>query len=292
MILRTGFFCSTSDNRLTTNRKIKLQNLSYDNVLKTFIKNLADLKSLLEYSKNHGFKIFRIGSNLIPFFSHEKFKDSWKYEIEDILKKEKHTIKNYGIRLTMHPGQYVVLNSPEPKVVKQSIAELEYHAFVLDTLETDLNSIIIIHVGGKYGNKEKSIERFINTIEKYPNIKRRLAIENDDKTYSVRDVLQISKYTGIPVVFDYYHHMLNFSEFDLDELIQTWKDRIPKFHISSQGKKKYQHSEYLEKQDFTNFIEFLSPLMKSDITIDIMPEVKMKEKSSLIILNWIREHKT
>ncbi|MEN3014641.1 MAG: hypothetical protein ABDH21_01075 [bacterium] len=128
-------------------------------------------------------------------------------------------------------------NSPNQKVVEQSIRELEYHTFILDTLETDLNSIIIIHVGGVYENKQKAIERFISTIEKYPGIKKRLTIENDDKLYSVRDVLEISKQIKIPVVFDYYHHLLNFSEFDLYELINTWKGRIPKFHISSQGEK-------------------------------------------------------
>ncbi|MEN3014640.1 MAG: hypothetical protein ABDH21_01070 [bacterium] len=66
MILRTGFFCSTSDNTLNTNRKLRLESLNYDNVLKTFTKNLIDLKLLLEYSHKIGFDVFRIGSNFIP----------------------------------------------------------------------------------------------------------------------------------------------------------------------------------------------------------------------------------
>ncbi|MCX7758235.1 MAG: UV DNA damage repair endonuclease UvsE [bacterium] len=288
MIIRTGFFCSTWDNILTTNRKIKLLSLSHKRVIETFLKNLNDLKLLLELCKNNGFEVFRIGSNFVPFFSHKDFKDKWRYEIEDILKSERKNITKYNIRLTMHPGQFVVLNSPNPKVISESVREIEYHSFILDSLETDQNSVIIIHTGGKYQDKQQSIERFVKNVEKNVSLKKRIAIENDDKSFSAYDVLQISKFTGLPVVFDYYHHLLNPSEFDLYDLIKTWVNKIPKFHISSAGKRKYEHSDYLDRADFDEFKKLMFSLINTDIVIDVMPEVKMKEKAALIFLEWIK----
>ncbi|MCS7244903.1 MAG: UV DNA damage repair endonuclease UvsE [candidate division WOR-3 bacterium] len=288
MKVRIGIFCSLSDNSLTTNRRFRLENLSYENVINTFLKNLEDLRKLLEFSKLSHFEIFRIGSYLVPFFSHRKFKDKWKYEVEDILKSQSNYIKSFNIRLTMHPPQFVILNSPKRQVVENSIKELMYHFFILDSLDLDENSIIIIHIGGKYENKQKSIDNFINTIENYSFLKRRLAIENDDKIYTVRDVLEISKYTNLPVVFDFFHHRLNPSDFDISEVIETWGKRIPKFHISSQGRKKYEHSDYLEISDLE---EFLKLFKNKNITIDLMPEVKMKEKSCYKILDYLNENK-
>lgn len=288
MKVRIGIFCSLSDNSLTTNRKFRLENLSYENVMNTFLKNLEDFKKLLEFCKSSNIEIFRIGSYLVPFFSHKKFKDKWRYEIEDILKSQSSYIKSFNIRLTMHPPQFVILNSPKKQVIKNSIEELMYHFFILDSLNLDENSIVIIHIGGRYEDKQRSMDNFINTIQKHNFLKRRLAIENDDKIYTIRDVLEISKHTGLPVVFDFYHHKLNPSEFDIDEVLETWKDRIPKFHISSQGKKKYEHSDYLEISDLE---EFLKLFKNKDITIDLMPEVKMKEKACYKILDYLNENK-
>lgn len=296
IIFRIGFFCSTHDNRLTTNRRIRLQNLTYDNVMKIFLQNLSDFKEILKFCKDTGFSVFRLGSNFIPFFSHPLFKDKWVYEIEDILKREAKFIKSFDIRITMHPGQFVVLNSPKAHVVSNSIRELEYHFFILNSLGLDLNSVVIIHVGGIYGNKEKSIEMFIENVLKNSFLKSRLVVENDDKMYNVNDVMYISENTGLPVVFDYYHHLLNpvnpdyISEIDISKIILSWKERIPKFHISSKGKRKYEHSEYLEDSDFEDFHSLLINKLSAnfkEIIIDLMPEAKMKEKASLKLISYI-----
>ena len=81
-------------------------------------------------------------------------------------------------RLTFHPGQYVVLSSPLEKNVKQSIKELDYHAKILELMGCDKNSVMVIHGGGVYGDKEKTIERWCENYNNLPNhIKNRLVLE-------------------------------------------------------------------------------------------------------------------
>ena len=110
----------------------------------------------------------------------------------------------------MHPGQYTVINSPHQDVVDRAIEDLIYHASFLDSLSLDASHKLILHIGGIYNEKEAAMDRFISVYQYLPeNVKARLVIENDDRLYSVADVLAISSATGIPVVFDTLHHEVN-----------------------------------------------------------------------------------
>ena len=110
----------------------------------------------------------------------------------------------------MHPDQFTLVNSPDPEIFKRSAAELAYHARVLDLLGLDLTARIQIHVGGVYGDKAASLDRFCRRFERLPAaVRRRLAVENDDRLYRVSDCLLISRRTGVPVIFDSFHHRLN-----------------------------------------------------------------------------------
>lgn len=131
----------------------------------------------------------------------------------------------------MHPDQFVILNSPDNKIVENSINELKYHSQVLDTMGLDDTAKVQIHVGGVYGNKLEARDRFIKTYNNNSklaaaddSIKRRLVIENDDRLYSLKDCLQINQQTGIPIVLiafimsaivmknNYYHSKSLFRE--------------------------------------------------------------------------------
>jgi len=98
--------------------------------------------------------------------------------------------RNPNIRGSMHPGQYTVLNSPNEEVVEKSIMDLEYHCKFLDSLGVDYSNKIILHVGGVYGDKISAMERFKHNFNRLSNsLKKRLVIENDDKSYTIEDVL-------------------------------------------------------------------------------------------------------
>jgi len=163
----------------------------------------------------------------------------------------------------MHPGQYTVLNSPDRGILARSIKELQYHADVLDALDLDVSAKIQIHVGGVYGDKNKSIRRFI---ERYHDLnealKRRLVIENDDRSYTLDDCMKIHGETGVPILFDAFHHELNHSGSSslnaLVEIVKTWHehDGIPmvdySYHRSSGLK--VSHTESIDIAHLERFL--------------------------------------
>lgn len=278
MKIGVGFFCSTSDSSLSTNHVIRLNRLNRENLFEVFEKNLRDFIELLKLSCSMGLTIFRLGSNFIPFASHEKFDKNWFIDIEERIRSISKYVKSLGIRITMHPGQYVVLNSPHERVIEKSLRELEYHFWVLDTLGLGDESIVVVHIGGVYGNKREAIERFVKTVRENSWLTRRLAIENDEKYFTVMDAVEIGERLELPVVFDYYHHMLNPSDFDMDRLVSTWRGVLPEFHISSKPSKVHrfgEHGEYVETSDFLSLIN----LWSDRGLLDIIIEAKLKEKA-------------
>ncbi|MEM4601392.1 MAG: hypothetical protein QW808_00640 [Desulfurococcaceae archaeon] len=121
----------------------------------------------------------------------------------------------------MHPGQYVILNSDKSSVVEKSLRELEYHFWLLDTIGLGPESIVVIHVGGVYRDREKATRNFHRVIEENKWLTRRIAIENDERYYTVREAIEIAEPFDIPVVYDHFHHRLNPSKFSVDRLIST-----------------------------------------------------------------------
>ncbi|MEG0375813.1 MAG: UV DNA damage repair endonuclease UvsE, partial [Raoultibacter sp.] len=196
--------------------------------------------------------------------------------------------RRFGIRLSMHPGQYTVLNSPNETVVARAVEDLAYHNAFLDALDMDASNKIILHVGGVYNNKPEAIKRFIEAHDALPDtIKRRLVIENDDRLYTAENVLAISQASGAPVVFDILHHRINpgegTSEHDLlNQARTTWHeaDGKQKIHYSQQavGKKPGSHSETIA---IAEFLTFYQQLGEKATTTDIMLEVKDKDLSAL-----------
>ncbi|MEM0487403.1 MAG: UV DNA damage repair endonuclease UvsE [Sulfolobales archaeon] len=275
-MIGVGIFCSTWDNRLNTNHTLRLSKLSKETLLYTFEKNVKDFLALLELSCSMGLTIFRLGSNFIPFASHERFDNDWLLDVESRLRLLSDKIKSYGIRITMHPGQFVVLNSPREDVVRRSLKELSYHMWVLDTMGLSWESIIVVHVGGVYGNKREALKRFEKTIGENEWLTKRLAIENDEKYYTAEDVVELGEKLGLPVVFDYYHHLLNPSAFSIDRLVETWRGTTPEFHLSSlpEGVHKLgEHGDFVKLEDFLD----LANLWGNRGPLDVVIEAKKKE---------------
>ena len=211
----------------------------------------------------------------------------------------------------MHPDQFVILNSPDNKIVENSINELKYHSKVLDTMGLDDTAKVQIHVGGVYGNKVEAKDRFIKTYnnnsklvsDDVDSIKRRLVIENDDRLYSLKDCLQINQQTGIPIVFDSFHHECYSNEeqqllppqIALQRAMLTWKsseDGLPIVDYSSQdtrnkednkSSRKGKHAKTIDTSLFRKFLKDTEGL-----DFDIMLEIKDKEKSALKALEVVR----
>ena len=185
------------------------------------------------------------------------------------------------MRVDVHPDQFCVLNSTNKETINNSIEILKYHINILEALKIK-NPVIVLHTGSSVFGKEKSITRFVNNFNKLPgNIKNSIVIENDDKIYNARDVLNLCKKINRPMVLDYHHHICNPCD-NIDEILaeifDTWKDIRPKVHFSSpknNSKKDFRsHNDYIDSDKFTTFLEILK---KENKDVDIMLEAKAKD---------------
>jgi UV DNA damage endonuclease len=192
-------------------------------------------------------------------------------------------VRHNHLRISMHPDQFTLINSPDIKIFEQSKKELRYHSQMLDLMKLDATAKIQIHVGGAYGDKAKSIQKFVERYAQLEEpIKDRLVVENDERLYTVADCLEISAQTGIPVVFDSFHHKLNHgqnSEKDFGLSNKTWRqtDGVPMVDYSSQkqGGARGQHAQTLDEADFKLFLIQTQPF-----NFDVMLEIKDKETSA------------
>lgn len=258
--------------------------------------NLETLDKILDYNIQNGIKLFRISSDIIPFGSHTINKVKWWEIFNDKLNDISRKAISNGVRLSMHPGQYTVLNSPDKAVVERAVEDLRYHARLLDAMGLGKEHKIVLHIGGTYGDKTSALKRFIQQYRCLDeNIQQRLVIENDDRQYTIFDVLSIGESEGIPVVFDNLHHQVNpdntCSVIEwIDACANTWKseDGPQKLHYSQQdfSKRPGSHSATL---DVGEFLQFYTDIRNRDV--DIMVEVKDKNLSALKCVNAIASPK-
>lgn len=290
--MNIGYACLAVGVSGTKQRTCTMRNATSDILLSLIQSNLESLDKTLEYNIQNGIKLFRISSDIIPFGSHPVNTLIWWETFNDKLKGIGHKALSNGVRLSMHPGQYTVLNSPNEEVVARAVDDLRYHARFLDTLGLGKEHKIVLHIGGIYGDKAAAVKRFIQQYRYLDaNIQRRLVIENDDRQYAISEVLSIGVSEGIPVVFDNLHHQVNpdNTRSEIEWIVacrNTWKpgDGPQKLHYSQQdaGKRPGSHSATL---DVDGFLQFYTRLPKQDT--DIMVEVKDKNLSATKCMNAI-----
>ncbi|HEX3001440.1 MAG TPA: UV DNA damage repair endonuclease UvsE, partial [Methanoregula sp.] len=208
--MRIGYPCINRSIGCSANRTFRLASYSEERLIDTVAGNISCLQKILAWNAWHDILFFRITSDLVPFASHPVCTFRWQEHFRNELAGMGEFIRKAGIRISMHPDQFIVLNAPDSKVVFRSIAELAYHAAVLDAMGLDATAKIQLHVGGVYGDKGASLDRFARACENLdPAIRRRLVIENDDQRFTAADCLSVHEATGIPVLFDVFHHACN-----------------------------------------------------------------------------------
>jgi UV DNA damage endonuclease len=185
----------------------------------------------------------------------------------------------------MHPDQFTLINARDPDIVRRSVAELEYHVRVLERLGLDDTAKVQLHVGGVYGDRAASLDRFARNWERLPAaVRRRLVVENDDRHYPLGDCLKLHARCGIPVLFDAFHHALRGAGEPPAEALaaagRTWSaaDGPPMVDYSSQapGARPGTHAHALDEASFRDFLRDSRPH-----DFDLMLEIKDKERSAL-----------
>ena len=260
------------------------------------LKNCMDLDKIIDWNILNNYKFFRITSGLAPWKSEYEWTDLKDLkQIQLYLHSAGVKVDTHGVRITSHPGPFNVLTSPHEHVVVNCIGDLTMHGDVFDMMSlshTPYNKINI-HIGGAYGDKEKSMERFCKNFERLPDsVKTRLTVENDDKAsmYSVKDLYHgVYERIGIPIVFDYHHHRFcdgGLSEREALELaISTWpKDIVPVVHYS-ESRSAEQLDESIRPQAHSDYVYDYIDNYGHDI--DIMIEAKHKE---LAVAKYLELH--
>jgi UV DNA damage endonuclease len=292
--MKIGYPCINRGIGCTSNSTFRLASYSVERLIQKVKNNLDCLFKILQHNVQNGFYFFRISSDLVPFASHPVCTFDWAGHFRGQFRKVGDFIREHNIRISMHPDQFVVINSPKDDVVERSVWELEYHCTVLDEMALDSTAKIQIHVGGVYGDKSSATNRFIDRYSFLSkSLKSRLVIENDDRSYRLEDCLSVHEKIGIPILFDTFHHQcLNNGE-TLRQGLQlsgsTWKesDGIPMVDYSSQqrGQRPGSHAKTLNRASFKKFIH-----ETKGVDFDIMLEIKDKETSAFKALKILREY--
>jgi len=248
--------------------------------------NAMDLDKIIDWNILNGYNFFRITSGLAPWKSEYEWDDLKDIEqIRMYLHSAGVKAKTHNLRITSHPGPFNVLTSPHPHVVDNCVDELTDHGKVFDMMglsRTPYNKINI-HIGGAYGDKPTSMERFCKNFERLPqSAQNRLTVENDDKAsmYSVKDLYYgVYKRIGIPIVFDYHHHRFcngGLSEKEaLEMAISTWPEGITPATHYSESRRDEQEDETIRVQAHSDYV--YDKIETYGNEIDVMVEAKHKE---------------
>ncbi len=281
--MRLGYACMNTELK-TIFRTVRVATVEKEGpqiIKELTLQNMRTTLDVLKWNVENGIYFYRASSSIIPLSTHPVNDWIW-WEDPDFLEiaaQIRKLVEKHQMRLSMHPGQYTVLNSPKEAVVEKSVQDLEYHDRLIQLLG---GNDLILHTGGAYGDKEAAKKRFAeNYALLSSSIKQRLRLENDDKTFTIRDVLDVSKMAGVPVCFDIHHHNCNNDgqAVDFAEVLETWEGfGTPKVHIST-GKESFtdlRHHDLIAEEDFNELL-----LLLGDIDADIMFEAKLKEQSVL-----------
>jgi UV DNA damage endonuclease len=241
--------------------------------------NLKTVAAHLRWNHAHGIALYRITSELIPLATHPVAAEwNWQEDLAAEFAAVAKVVQETGARVTMHPGQYTVLNAKDRAVVEKAFEDLAYHTRILELLRTGPESGNVLHIGGGYGDKEAARQRFVAHFRELPpGVAGRLWVENDDTTWDTAAVLPIAEEIGRPMIFDVHHHRV-LREDDwrpwLDRVLPTWGDVRPKLHFSTpkDGARSRSHADGIDAGDFAAFLRRVEGL-----ELDVMLECKNKD---------------
>ena len=269
--------------------------------------SLEYVSEILDYLARHKIGMYRLSSDIAPYATHPDMPQfhAMVAESDAELRAIGAKAKQLDVRLSFHPSQFVLLNSPNPELTRKSIWDLSSQAEMLDRMELGPDAVLVTHVGGTYGDVRASRARWVETWPTLPeHVRQRLVLEHDDIRFSAADVLWIHGHTGVRLIFDYQHFWcLNPERAEMVDTIRrilaTWPGGArPKLHYSSPRTelraitRRDKETKRLKKvhlppiwtghADFTNPFEFTRFMRDCEgLVFDVMLEAKAKDLSLL-----------
>ena len=292
--MNLGYACintALKANSIFTNRTMRRKTFDskgLDYVSDLSLQNVKDLEIIVKWNNEMGIKLFRLSSQIFPWMEEYEFCDlKDDVEICDRMFEIGNIARQAGQRLTMHPGPFHCLASPNPKVVERTVIGLYKHSeqFNMMGYEPSHYNKINIHVGGAYGDKESALNRFCENFELLrDDTKKRLVVENDDSPteYSVKDLYEgVYKRIGTPITFDYFHHKFNTGGQTEEEALKlaatTWPTGITQCCHYSESRRKEKLDESIRPQAHSDII--YDKIDTYGLEPDIVIEAKLKEQA-------------
>lgn len=283
-------------------RVIQKKYYTVERAVETAKENLRDVFELVKYAADNKIFSLRLPSDILPRYTDQTVERYDMDQFQDYFDKIGNLARKHKIRLSFHPDQFVVLSSDNENIIRNSFEELSYQCEMLSRMGVSQEEgVCNIHGGGVYG-LDKSIvkQRWAHNYNLLPDhVKRYLTLENDERSYSLEDCLDISKLCGIPIVFDAFHEecyrassknegiMFKNLEELVDETLKTWLvkneyneiiQRIPMGHVSNQkiGDRIGAHADYIDI--FPEILWYYAKQSQEKLNLTLFVDVEAKEK--------------
>lgn len=271
-----------------TMRKATFEKKGVEYASELSLKNVKGLERIIDWNIEKGLKVFRMTSVLFPWASEYTWEDLPDMpEIRDVMKRAGQKALAAGLRLSFHPGPFNILTSKNPQVVLNCIRDLKIHGDMMDMMNQPRNhwAKINIHIGGAYGDRQESLDRWCKNFELLPeSVRSRLTVENDDRKnlYSTK-MLYDSIYSRlqVPVVFDSHHFECGPQDASYEEslamAVDSWPAGIRPMCHHSNSKKLYEDDSVNTYAAHSNY--YYKPFRDLGFDVDVALEAKAKEKA-------------
>ncbi|WP_431090471.1 UV DNA damage repair endonuclease UvsE [Paenibacillus sp. 8b26] len=267
--------------------------------------NLHNTLRLLRHNRASDIKVYRFSSKLIPLATHQDLRDWDPFQaLAADFAEVGNVVKANGMRVSFHPDHFTVLSTPRPEVLQSSINDLKHHKAMLEAMGLGADAKNNIHIGGAYGDKVTSSQRFVEQVGALElSLRERMTLENDDKTFNAMETLEACKRTGLPMVLDIHHQWVNNEGEKSWELwpgiLDTWKGELaqtgsspddplpPKIHASSPKSEKDPrgHADGVQVEPL---LTFLRNIARYTNQIDVMLEAKRKDEALFRLMDELR----
>ena len=275
-------------------------------------RSLELLGPVIDHLEREDIRMYRLGGSVIPYGTHPDLPElDYRRQIDecaDGLAALGRRVREAGIRLSTHPGQYTVINGPDPGIVAKSSLDLEQDALLLDALGLGPEAVVVVHVGGVYGERAAALDRWARAYEGLSErARRRIALEHDETAFDIDEVLELHRRTGVKVVHDHHHHRCRPGPLHADPrdaiaaAMATWPPDVrPKVHLSSprtelRTVRRRRRGERTAREvlvpplleqhaDFVTPWDLIELLDAAPAPVDVMLEAKAKD----LALLWLR----
>ncbi len=291
--INKGFSDRPKSQRITTNRtmiKRTFHERGIEYASELALQNLRDLRKILEWNLENNIYFYRLSSDILPWASEYELSDMPNFgAIHAAALSAGNFARKHNMRLTSHPGPFNKLASPKERVFQLTKTDLSVHADLFDLIGLPRTPYakLNIHVGAAYGDKPFALDNFCRNFDRLPeSVRSRLTVENDDKTslYSTKELYEgVYKRIGIPIVFDFHHHMLHpdgqTEQEALELALSTWPRSItPVVHYAESRSVEYNNPK-IKPQAHSDYIN--GPINDYGHCVDVMIEAKHKELALL-----------